>query len=151
MRETLTSILIALSLLMIDARPAFCQGASASQSAGAKMSSVQLDEKARKIKRTVEKIGVAGKLTLYLKNGEELYGNVVSYDEEGLQITEIDLKRVVSVQYRNIKRVREGYGNPNLLTGKRTNPPKGVKVGIIVAALFLALGLPVIALAAAKD
>lgn len=172
MSKTLTSIFIAVSLLMLDAHVLFCQqpvaagqsltaeastkeqaqsgNATTSNSAPAQ-SGVPLDEKSQKVKRNVEKIGVAGRLTLYLKNGEELYGSVVSYDAESLKIAEVDLKQVITVQYKNIKKVREGYGNRDLFTGKRVNPPKGVKIGIIVGVIFLAFGLPIIGLAAAKD
>lgn len=148
MRRIFTATII-VSLLILSARAAICQ--QSGPAAATQTQTAQLDEKARKIKRTVEKIGIAGKLTLYLKNGEELYGNVVRYDEESLQITEIDLKQVVTIQYRNIKKVREGYGNFNLLTGKRTNPPKGVKIGTFIGVLVFALVIPIIAIATAKD
>src|SRR2546423_12574830 len=95
------------------------QSGSAAKASGAQGSPVQLDERSRKIKRTVEKIGVAGRLTLYLKNGEELYGSVVRYDEESLQIAEVDLKQIVTVQYKNVKKVREDYGRAHNLTGER--------------------------------
>jgi hypothetical protein len=176
LRSTLTAILIVISLLMLDVRAGVCQEAATSrqlktaevsppqqqqsptgQSRGTTPGTGQtldaaLDDKARKIKRTIEKIGVAGRLTLYLKNGEELYGSVVSYDAESLQIAEIDLKQVVAVQYRNVKKVREGYSNPNPFTGKRTNPPKGVRIGAALAAvLAVTLVVPIIVLATIKD
>ena len=166
MRSILPAIVITLSLLMLDARPVMCQEASAAQpvasSSGAPAQSsvqqqqnaapqsaaqkpAQLDERARKIKRIVEKVGVAGKLTLYLKNGEDLYGNVVAIDDESFQITEVDLKRVVTIQYKNVKNVREGYGNKNLF-GQRPNPPKGINIAIAAGLLFIAIGVPLIAL-----
>jgi len=127
------------------------QSSSGATQSTAQAQPVKLDDKARKIKRMVEKIGVAGRLTLYLKNGEELYGSVVRYDAESLQIAEIDLKQVVSVQYVNIKRVREDYGKRDLFTGKRSNPSKGFKIGLAVGLLFVAIGVPIIALASMKD
>lgn len=142
MKKILTTTLIIISLLMLNVRVSFCQ---------AQTTTPKLDEKARKIKRVVEKVGVAGKLTLYLKNGEELYGNVVRYDEESVQITEVDLKQLVTVQYVNVKKVRENYGNPDPITGKRHNPSKGIRTGLTVGLLFLAIGLPIIAVASIKD
>ena len=173
MIKTFTVIFIVVSLLMLDTRMVVCQesvaagqGQAAESSTQqpaqsvqngnsatanrAQTSPAQLDDRARKIKRTVEKIGVAGKLTLYLKNGEDFYGSVVSYDEESLQIAEIDLKQVVTVQYRNVKKVREGYGNPNLFTGKRNNPPKGIRVGVMAALLVFAF-LPILVVLSSKD
>ena len=178
MKNILTAILVVISLLMLDVRAGICQetgkaggpkaeeiskqqSQSAQSSSGATQSAAtqsavqtpapKLDDKARKVKRMVEKIGVAGRLTLYLKNGEELYGSVVLYDEESVQITEIDLKQVVTVQYINIKRVREDYGKRDLFTGKRSNPSKGFKIGLAVGLLFVAIGVPIIALASMKD
>lgn len=173
MRKIFTAICIAASLSMVDVRMVVCQVAGTAQrdpskiaSAGqqaqseqkgsaattraAQLPPVQLDEKSRKIKRTVQKIGVAGRLTLYLKNGEELYGSIVRYDEESLQVAEVDLKQVVTVQYGNVRKVREDYGKPNIFTGKRTNPPKGVRIGVVAAALVFAF-LPIIALVTIKD
>jgi hypothetical protein len=175
LKNILATILVVVSLLMIDARAGFCRetvtawpqqaeessaqqksqgaqnpGATTSSSAG-QTQPARLDDKARKIKHMVEKIGVAGRLTLYLKNGEELYGSVVRYDEESLQVAEIDLQQVVTVQYRNVKKVREDYGKPNPFTGKRNSPAKGIKIGIAIGVLFLAIGLPIIGLASSKD
>jgi sRNA-binding regulator protein Hfq len=173
LKNIFTAMLIVVSLLLLNTRPGICreqaqtveralenssqtqlqsnqnQGAASSSNAG-QTTPVKLDDKARKVKRMVSKIGVAGRLTLYLRNGEELYGSVVSYDEESLQIAEIDLKQVVTVQYRNVKKVREDYGKRDLLTGKRTNPSKGIKIGVAVGLLFL-IALPIIIVASSKD
>jgi hypothetical protein len=174
LKNILMAILTVVSLLMLNARVVFCQESAASkqertvesstqpqaqsvQSQGptipgaAQTTPAKLDGKAQKIKRTVEKIGVAGRLTLYLKNGEEFYGSIVRYDEESLQIAEIDLKQVVTVQYRNVKKVREDYGKRDPFTGRRSNPSKGIKIGVTVGLLFVALALPLILIAASKD
>jgi hypothetical protein len=175
LKNILTAILVVISLLMIDVRVGFCQEAIATRpqraedtstqqqpqgaqsqgpttpSSGGQAQPAKLDDKARKIKRMIEKIGVAGRLTLYLKNGEELYGSVVRYDEESLQVAEIDLKQVVTIQYKNVKKVRDDYGKPNPFTGKRNNTAKGIKIGIAIGVFFLAIGLPIIAIASSKD
>jgi hypothetical protein len=175
-KSIFTSILIAVSILMLDVRVGICrvpaapiqqkaeetstqqqsqsgggQATTAPQANATQVPPAKLDDKARKIKRTVEKIGVGGRLTLYLRNGDELYGSVVSLDDESLQVTEVDLKQVLTIQYRNVKKVREDYGKRDIFTRKRTNPPRGFKIGAAVAALFLAVGLPIIALASMKD
>jgi hypothetical protein len=168
LKNILTAILVVVSLIIMNVRPVVCQEAAkpkseeipqqqqAQGSQGASSSQRQaqaapLDDKARKIKRMVEKIGVAGRLTLYLKNGENLYGSVVRYDEESVQVAEIDLKQVITIQYRNIKKIREDYAKRDPITGKRSNPPKGIRVGIAVGLLFVAVGLPIIVLASMKD
>lgn len=168
MKNILTTILILISLLMLNVRAGICQQTSAgakqpsageasqqqSQDAGAKVTQrppVQLDDDAKKIKRMVEKIGVAGRLTLFLRNGDQLHGSIVNYNEESVQVAEIDLKQVLTLHYRNIKKIREDYGKRDLITGQRSNPPKGIKIGIAVGLLFVAVGVPIIALASMKD
>lgn len=168
MKNILAAILVVVSLIMLNVRPVVCQEAAKPKSEslpaqepaqgqqGAPSSQRQtrpapLDDKAQKIKRMVEKIGVAGRLTLYLKNDETLYGSVVRYDEESVQVAEIDLKQVITIQYRNIKKIREDYGKRDPLTGRRSNPPKGIKIGIAAGLLFLAVGLPIVVLASMKD
>ncbi|HKS29407.1 MAG TPA: hypothetical protein VJS44_16370 [Pyrinomonadaceae bacterium] len=150
MKNILTAILIA-SLIMLSARVGLCQQATATPAAKQTQSAPPLDEKARKIKRMVEKIGVAGRLTLYLQNGDKLHGSVVQYDAESVQVAEIDLKQVITIQYRYIKKIREDYGKRDPLTGVRSNPPKGFKIGLTVGLLFVAIGLPIIVLASMKD
>lgn len=170
MKNILTTILIIISLLMLNVRAGVCQetGTTAKQptaeeaskqqqqgqGTGAKQAPrtpVRLDDSAKKVKRMVEKIGVAGRLTLFLRNGETLHGSVVSYDDETVQVAEIDLKQVLTLHYRNIKKIREDYGKRDLITGQRSNPPKGVKLGISAGLLFVAIGLPLIVLASMKD
>src|SRR3712207_3954484 len=117
---------------MLDVRVGICQVGAAStqqqtQSTGGQTTQApasttqvppaKLDDRARRVKRTVEKIGVGGRLTLYLKNGDTLYGSVVRYTEEDVQITEVDLKQVLTIQFRNVKKVREDYGKRDLITG----------------------------------
>jgi len=167
----MTAILVVASLMMLNARPVACQEVAAAKKAeevsgqeqpqGAQAQTTSsgqrqtqappLDDKARKIKRMVEKIGVAGRLTLYLRNDEKLYGSVVRYDAESVEVAEVDLKQVVTIQYRNIKKVREDYGKRDPITGKRSNPPKGIKIGIAAGLLFVAVGLPIVVLASMKD
>ncbi|HEX8174455.1 MAG TPA: hypothetical protein VF543_04980 [Pyrinomonadaceae bacterium] len=168
MKNILTAILVVVSLMMLNVRPVAgqetakpkseeiparepAQGTQGASSSQRQTQPLPLDDKARKIKRMVEKIGVAGRLTLYLKNGENLYGSVVRYDEESLQVAEIDLKQVITVQYRNIKKIREDYGKRDPITGQRSNPPKGIKLGISIGLLFVAVGLPIVVLASMKD
>jgi hypothetical protein len=155
-KSIFTSILLVVSILMLDARPGICRqqsqsGGNQTATAQANVPPAKLDDRARRVKRTVEKIGVGGRLTLYLKNGDTLYGSVVAYTEEDMQITEVDLKQVLTIQYRNVKKVREDYGKRDLFTGKRSNPPKGIKLGVALGLLFVAIGVPLIAIAGMKD
>jgi hypothetical protein len=109
------------------------------------------DKRIEKIRRTVRKIGIGSKITAYLNNGDELHGTVSMVDTESFQVAEVDLHQLFTLQYKNVKKIREGFDGINVFTGKRVSHPRGLKIGVLVGALFLVLGLPIIALATAKD
>lgn len=109
------------------------------------------DKQVEKIKRTVQKLRVGSSITVFLKNGDELHGALTQIDAESFQIAEVDLHQVFTLQYKYVKKVRSGYSGINPFTGKRTSHPKGLKIGVAIGAFFLALGLPLILLASAKD
>ena len=135
MRRFLVS-LAAVSLLVPHTSPALC---------------AQADPRAEKIKHDVTKIGVAQKITVFLKNGDALHGAVTRIDAASFEIAEVDLRRTETVAYADVKKIRGGYGGINLFTGQRAHPPRGVRIAATVGAFFLAVGLPIILLATAKD
>jgi hypothetical protein len=165
------AILIALSLVLIQTPAARCVELRAEDqpSSGAKPEAAQpgkdqtqppntsqaspapTDKRIEKIKRTVRKIGIGSKITAYLNNGDELHGDVTYIGPESFQVAEVDLHQSFMLQYKNVKKVRDGYQGINLFTGKRVSHPRGLRIGVLAGALFLVLGLPIIALATAKD
>lgn len=109
------------------------------------------DPAAQKVRRDVEKTGMAQKITVFLKNDDALHGAVTRIDRDEFAIAEVDFQRIFTIQYKDVKRIRSGYGGINLITGKRASPPKAARIGVMAGLLFLIIGLPVIALATAKD
>jgi sRNA-binding regulator protein Hfq len=109
------------------------------------------DKRVEKIKRTVQKIGIGSKITVFLNNGDELHGAVSMIDAESFQVAEIDLHQVFTLQYKHVKKVRSGYDYINPFTGKRVSEPKGLKIGITAGLFFLIIGLPIIVLSSMKD
>jgi hypothetical protein len=112
-----------------------------------KSASPQVD----KIRRDVQKIGVGGQITVYQIRGNTLHGTVTKINQDEFEIAEVDLGQIITIRYRDVKKVRSGIGRINLFTGKRTNPSRGVKIAAIAAGLFMALVLPIIIVANAKD
>ncbi|HEX8136760.1 MAG TPA: hypothetical protein VF544_04135 [Pyrinomonadaceae bacterium] len=164
-----TAILLALSLVLIQAPvarsqeplPATDQAPKQTQPTvpqqdqtrppdSSRPSPTPPDKRIEKIKRTVRKIGIGSKITVFLNNGDELHGAVSQIDAESFQVAEIDLHQVFTLQYKYVKKVRSGYGGINLLTGKRTSPPRGVKIGVLVGSLA-ALALPIVLLMVALN
>ena len=80
--------------------------------------------KAVKIKQDVEKIGVAGNITVYMPDGHEYYGSVSRAGADDFAVNDIDLKREVTVRYDEVKKVRSGYGTGpgRTINGKRVHP-----------------------------
>ncbi|MEK6300611.1 MAG: hypothetical protein AABO41_07815 [Acidobacteriota bacterium] len=109
------------------------------------------DPAVEKVRHSVEKTGMAQKITVFLKNGDALHGAVTKIERDEFAIAEVDFQRIFTIQYKDVKKTRSGYGEINLLSGKRVNPPKGAKIAVHVGLLFLIIGLPVIILATAKD
>jgi hypothetical protein len=160
------AILVALSLVLIQAPLARCKqrreadepvnGADAGQPSKDQVQSQNNskpapDKRVEKIARTVRKIGIGSKITAFLNNGDELHGTVSKIDAESFEVAEVDLKQVFTLQYKYVKKIRSGYGAVNVFTGKRTSPPQGFRIGVLAGTLFLALGLPLIFIATAKD
>jgi hypothetical protein len=80
------------------------------------------ERKAAQIKSKLHSLGIASRVTVILNNGNERYGSIERLDDDTFQLAEVDLKQVFTVAYHEVKKVREGYGNPNQFTGKRWNP-----------------------------
>lgn len=109
------------------------------------------DPAVEKVRHGVEKTGMSQKITVFLKNGDALHGAVTKIDRDEFAIAEVDFQRIITIQYKDVKKTRSGYGEINLLSGKRVNPPKAAKIAVHVGLLFLIIGLPTIILATAKD
>jgi hypothetical protein len=164
MKRACLSIFAAFSLLANMQPAVFCQSARpalpatearrlnepASNNRAAQTAS-PADPVVEKIRRAVEKTGMAQKITVFLKNGDALHGAVSMIDRDEFAIAEVDFQRIFIIQYKDVKKIRSGYGGINLLTGKRASPPKGARIAVTAGLLFLIIGLPVIALATAED
>jgi hypothetical protein len=104
------------------------------------------DRRLEKIRRTVGKVGVGGKITLFLANGDELHGALSRVGADDLDLAETDLRQLIAIRYENIKKVRSGYDHFSPLTGRRTSSPRGVKVALYAGLVGL-LALPLVVLA----
>ena len=93
--------------------------------------------------------GITEDVTVILLSGKEYYGAISKIEADSFEIAEIDLKRRMTFDYQDVKKVRKGYGGKNYFTGKRANP----RTNLIAAAAvvgFLLIGIPVL-LATQKD
>ena len=103
------------------------------------------DHRTDEIKWKLRGLGIASRVTIKLNNGNERYGSIERLDEDTFQIAEVDIKQVITVSYNDVKKVREGYGNPNQFTGKRWNPiwaKISVTALIVLFAVVVPLSIP---------
>jgi hypothetical protein len=121
------------------------------QNAQAGQKPTPTDKQVEKVKRTVSKVGVAQKITIFLKNGDTLHGTVAQIGEDSFQISEVDMRQTMTVSFNEVKKAREGFGGINLFTGKRTSHSRGTRIAVAAAAFAGVLLLPIILVASSKD
>ena len=109
-----------------------------------------LDKRAEKIRRAVQKIGLGQTITVVIEGGDDLHGSVTYIGEHDFDISEVDRRRLVTVRYGDVKKVRSGYGGVAPLTGERVSHPRGLKIAAF-AGLAALIALPLIILATAKE
>jgi len=106
--------------------PAFCQ------------SSQNVPSQVQKVKDQVQKLGIAEDVTVILLTGKEYYGAISRIEPDSFEITEVDLKQKMALDYKDVKKVRKGYGGRGF-AGKRVNPRVGKIAGVAVVAGLIVL------------
>jgi hypothetical protein len=100
----------------------------------------------------VSRIGISQTITVIIADADDLHGTIINIGGESFDLAEVDQRRLVTVRYEEVKKVRSGYApRPNPLTGQRNSPPKGVRIANVVAFFAVVLALPAIVLAASKE
>ena len=117
----------------------------------AAQTTLPVDPAVEKVRHAVEKTGMAQKITVFLKNGDVLHGAVTKIDRDEFTIAEVDFQRLFTIQYKDVKKTRSGYGGINLITGKRASPPQAARIAGMATAFFMVLVLPIILVVVAKD
>ena len=119
------------------------RGEPNSESATPKQTPAPTDPHTEQIKRTVRRIGLGTKITVFVKNGDDVHGATTAIDQDKFQVAEVDLHQIVTIEYKNVRKVRSGYGGINLFTGKRTSQPHWVQpvifagvMGMLIVPLF---------------
>jgi len=68
--------------------------------------------------------------------------------EQSFSLYEVDEKRTVTVSYEEVKKVRQGYGGYNSISGRHVDSVRSRIAMIVMGGLLVAV---VIAVAVAKD
>lgn len=101
----------------------------------------KVDQQAEKIKRKVQDLGVSARVTVILKNEQERYGSLAQIEDDSFQIVEVDQKQLMTISYKEVKKVRYDYGKPNPFNGKRWNPKWGL-IATIALLGFMVIVIP---------
>ena len=154
MKRACLSIFAVFSLV-ITSQPVVCQSQSSTgtqpTSGGVTQCTSTVDRNAENVRSAVEKIGIGRKITVFLANGDVFHGTIAKIELNEFQIAEVDMQRTLTIQYKEVKKTRSGYGGINLFTGARAHPPRAARIAAVAGAFFLVLGLPIIVLATTKD
>jgi hypothetical protein len=127
---------ITFALALGNTMPAFCQ------------SSQNVPSQVQKVKDQVQKVGILEDVTVILLTGKEYYGSISKIEPDSFEIAEVDLKQKMAFDYKDVKKVRKGYGGRGF-GGKRVNP----RASMIATIAFVGglLTLVTVVLATAKD
>jgi hypothetical protein len=153
LRKQLT-LLLGLALLLAQTLPAHGQSAAVAAAAAKSVAAKRQKESAKrieKLRRVVNRVGVGRRITIFLENGDDLHGTVSRIGEEDFEVAEVDQRRIITVPYAHVKKVRSGYRpHPDIFTGERNAPPIGMRIAAF-AGLIFAVALPLIILGSAKE
>jgi|RhiMethySRZTD1v2_1073278.scaffolds.fasta_scaffold1498318_2 hypothetical protein len=120
---------ITFALALGNNTPAFCQ------------SSQNVPSQVQKVKDQVQKVGILEDVTVILLTGKEYYGSISKIEPDSFEIAEVDLKQKMAFDYKDVKKVRKGYGQRNSFTGKRGNPRTQLITLIAVTAGIFGLAI----------
>jgi hypothetical protein len=164
MRRKHLTLLLAVSLLLTQTRtaalaqsqptagqpqaPATAQAER--QAAPPNQSTAPLDKRAEKVRQRVRRIGLSQTVTVIMPREADLHGTVVNIGEQSFDLAEVDQRRIITIPYAHVKKVRSGYTPPKLFTGERNSPPKGVRIAAF-AGLVFAVALPLLVVASMKE
>jgi hypothetical protein len=118
MRHSFLAVLIIFVILVTGNHLCFAQTDAANSS---QKKQVQSAAKER-LKKQVDKIGIGGKITVIRLDERKFYGSVSGIEDDNFQIQDVDSKQTLDFKYAELKKVKKGDGERNLLTGKRANP-----------------------------
>src|SRR5262245_65206649 len=77
-------------------------------------SPLNIPSQVQKVKDQVQKIGIGEDVTVILLTGKEYYGSITEIEPDSFKIAEVDLKQKMAFDYKDVKKVRKGYGGRGL-------------------------------------
>src|SRR5215510_1381179 len=119
---------ITFALALGNNTPAFCK------------SSQNVPSQVQNVKDQVQKVGILEDVTVILLTGKEYYGSISKIEPDSFEIAEVDLKQKMAFDYKDVKKVRKGYGGRGF-GGKRVNPRHNLIAGIACVGLLFGIAI----------
>lgn len=104
---------------------------------------VPLTKMAESVKQKADKLATHARISVVQLHAGEQFGEFVSNDQQGFTFYDVDRKADVSLQYSEVRKIKDGYGGYNSIHRTHTDRTRGlifvlaiagVLVGVIVAA-----------------
>lgn len=107
----------------------------------AQVSSESLSVHAQKIQSKISAMPAGKHLTVIMKDGSEYCGALLATNDRGFVVDEVDLKKQVTIQYEEAKKVLNGYGGKNSVTGHRVHAVRAriITIAVIGGTLLILL------------
>ena len=97
---------------------------------------VPLSTKAEAVKRKADTLRPHDHISVIPLRSREEYGEFMSDDANGFTFFDIDLKQDVVLRYEDVKKIKNGYGGYNTVTGRHTDHTRGVFFVVLFAVLI---------------
>jgi hypothetical protein len=107
-----------------------------------------LTKQAASVKRKAETLALHAPISVIRIHAEEEFGKFLSSNQESFTFYDVDRKAEVTLQYADVKKIKDGYGICCTIQGKHADRTKDTIAIVAVAGL---IGGLLIALVSAKD
>jgi hypothetical protein len=108
-----------------------------------------LSRQAAGIKRIADTLSPGSRISVIPFHGAERYGTFVSNDSESFTFHDIDDKTDVTLKHSDVRKLKQGYGGYNSISGKHTDRKRGIIVAVVIVGVVF--GVLFGALAKEKD
>lgn len=107
-----------------------------------------LSKKEAAIKRKVNQLAPGAPISVVRIDSQEEFGRFVSGDQQGFTFYDVDRKAEITLNYAEVRKIKDGYGGYNSAQQRHTDRTKAILIMLVVAG---ALGGLIGAAAAAKN
>jgi hypothetical protein len=144
MKNSLLITSILLATLAANTSTGLCQQPSP---ANPSTETSKADAHALKIRHQLEFMGYGRDVTVRLRHGRDYHGRIVDTGDDTFRLDEVDLRKLVTISYNDIKRIDGGYMQKSLIGDTRRNPRTSTIISLAtLGGLAVVLGAVVLSI-----